>query len=120
MDEGGEEFTISGRILTQPQFNTPSGKAQMKQTLLPDLSLPDPSHFGATNEANGLVLALITARSYSQHNTVVYKEGDRYRGMPHCHCILLNPLDAARAGFAEQQRVTVRGEAGQLDDVEVS
>ncbi|MFQ3635725.1 MAG: FdhF/YdeP family oxidoreductase [Cyanobacteriota bacterium] len=119
LDDGGEEFTISGRILTQPQFNTPSGKAQMKQTPLPDLSLPDPSHFGATDGASGLVLALITARSYSQHNTVVYKEGDRYRGIPHRHCILLNPLDAARAGFAEHQKVTVRGEAGQLDGVEV-
>jgi anaerobic selenocysteine-containing dehydrogenase len=61
----------------------------------------------------------MTGRSYSQHNTVVYKEGDRYRGMPHRHCILMNPQDAEQAGFTEHQQVSVRGDAGQLDNIEI-
>ena len=39
----------------------------------------------------GLVLNLITACSYGQHNTVVYKQGDSYRGIPHRQTILVNP-----------------------------
>jgi anaerobic selenocysteine-containing dehydrogenase len=61
----------------------------------------------------------MTGRSYSQHNTVVYKEGDRYRGIPHRHCILMHPQDVAQAGFTEHQRVSVRGDAGQLDQIEI-
>jgi len=61
----------------------------------------------------------MTGRSYSQHNTVVYKEGDRYRGMPHRHCILMNPTDAQSIGFMEHQQVSVRGDAGQLDNIEI-
>jgi hypothetical protein len=37
------------------------------------------------------VLNLITACSYGQHNTVVYKQGDSYRGIPHRQTILVNP-----------------------------
>jgi molybdopterin-dependent oxidoreductase alpha subunit len=119
IDDTKEEFTISGRILTEPTFNTPSGKATMFPTPLPDLTLPTPQDFGVTESVNGLVLALMTGRSYSQHNTVVYKIGDQYRGIPHRHCILINPHDAAKAGFQEHQRVTVQGDAGKLEQIEV-
>jgi len=57
--------------------------------------------------------------SYSQHNTVVYKEGDQYRGMPHSNTILMNRADIDRAGFRAHQRVTVQGEAGALQNVEI-
>ncbi|HEY9737792.1 MAG TPA: FdhF/YdeP family oxidoreductase, partial [Trichocoleus sp.] len=119
IDDTHEEFTIVGRILTEPQFRTPSGKAQMHLTPLPTLTLPKPEEFGVAAPERGLVLALMTGRSYSQHNTVVYKEGDRYRGMPHRHCILMHPQDVAQAGWVEHQRVSVRGDAGQLDRIEI-
>ncbi|HEY9878586.1 MAG TPA: FdhF/YdeP family oxidoreductase [Leptolyngbyaceae cyanobacterium] len=119
MDVTQEEFTISGRIFTTPKFPTPSGRARMHVTPLPTLTLPKPEEFGIPQPVKGLVLALMTGRSYSQHNTVVYKEGDRYRGMPHRHCILMNPKDVARAGFTEHQWVSVRGDAGQLDQIEI-
>jgi anaerobic selenocysteine-containing dehydrogenase len=82
--------------------------------------LPEPAQFGglAPGEA-GLVLALITARSYSQHNTVVYKQGDAYRGMPHRQTILMNRADLARSGLKAHQRVTVQGEAGTLEGIEI-
>ena len=57
--------------------------------------------------------------SYSQHNTVVHKEGDMYRGMPHRNTILMNRADIAHAGFRAHQRVTVQGEAGALQNVEI-
>jgi anaerobic selenocysteine-containing dehydrogenase len=88
-------------------------------TPLPTLTLPTPSDFGLTAATPSVVVILGTGRSYSQHNTVVYRPGDKYRGMPHRNCILMNPLDAAKANLTEHQRVTVKGDAGQLDNVEI-
>lgn len=111
-----EEFTIAGRILTEPKFKTASGKAQMQLTPLPTLTLPTPASFGHTE---GTVLSLITARSYRQHNTVVYQSGDKYRGMPHRDCILMHPNDIEQGGFSNHQRVSIQGDAGKLDNIEI-
>jgi molybdopterin-dependent oxidoreductase alpha subunit len=119
IDTTGEEFTIAGRILTQPRFATPSGKAQLQVTPLPDLALPSPAAFGMAADQPAVVVALITGRSYAQHNTVVYQLSDRYRGLPHRHCILMNETDAAIAGLQNHQRVTVQGDAGCLQEIEV-
>jgi molybdopterin-dependent oxidoreductase alpha subunit len=119
IDDTQEEFTIGGRILTEPGFPTASGKASMFITPLPDLTLPNPESFGASESTQGIVLALITGRSYSQFNTVVYKIGDQYRGMLHRNCILMNRLDAESAGLQAHQRVTVRGDAGKMENVEI-
>lgn len=119
IDQTQEEFTIEGRVFTQPQFPTVSGKASMFVTPLPDLALPGFTEFGLPASTKGTVLSLITARSYAQHNTVVYKAADRYRGMPHRNCILVNQFDAESAGLTEHQRVTVQGDAGKLEDVEI-
>ena len=124
IDQTQEEFTIGGRILEEPRFSTPSGKAMLQTTPLPDLRLPEPSDFNVAADPSGIdpygiVLALMTGRSYSQHNTVVYQIGDQYRGMPHRNCILVNRLDIERLGVAEHGLVTVRGDVGQMENVEV-
>jgi molybdopterin-dependent oxidoreductase alpha subunit len=120
IDDTNAEFTIGGRILLEPTFPTPSGKAQMQLTPLPSLTLPTLEDFDlSARHRPALVLALITGRSYGQHNTVVYQEADKYRGMPHRQCILMNAGDAHQAGFTEHQRVSVRGDAGQLDGIEI-
>lgn len=119
IDDTKEEFTISGRIFTEPKFPTASGKAMMFVTPLPKLTLPSAEEFGVFESTPGVVVALITGRSYSQHNTVVYKIGDQYRGMPHRNCILMNHVDAESANLQEHQRVTVQGNAGKLTNVEV-
>ena len=116
IDETKEEFTIGGRIFTTPKFETDSGKAKMQPTPLPDLTVPTVESFG---QGEGTVLTLITGRAYGQHNTVVYKPYDRYRGMPHRHCILMHPDDIASGGFANHQRVSIHGEAGKLDNIEI-
>jgi molybdopterin-dependent oxidoreductase alpha subunit len=119
IDQTKEEFTITGRILTEPKFPTASGKASMFATPLPNLELPSVESFGASNFAKGVVMTLMTGRSYSQHNTVVYRTADKYRGIPHRNCILMNRLDAEAAGFSAHQRVSVQGDAGRMDEVEV-
>ncbi len=118
IDETEEEFTIGGRILDQPTFPRPSGKALMMITPIPDLTLPLPETFGIPDGTDTIVLALMTGRSYSQHNTVVYQPGDKYRGIPHRNCILLNRIDAMKIGVAEHDLVTVQGDAGKMEHVE--
>ena len=119
IDATRQEFVISGRIFTEPHFSTPSGKAQMQLTPLPILTLPQIRDFPVPESTQGIVVALITGRSYGQHNTVVYRSADRYRGMPHRHCILMHSEDVAKAGFADRQRVTVQGDAGKLENIEI-
>jgi molybdopterin-dependent oxidoreductase alpha subunit len=119
IDDTREEFTIGGRILNEPKFSTPSGKAKMFIAPLPSLSLPSPQTLGIAEHTPGIMVALMTGRSYSQHNTVVYKIDDKYRGMPHRNCILMNRMDGDRAGLQEHQRVTVQGNVGKLEQVEV-
>ncbi|MEN9860575.1 MAG: hypothetical protein RLZZ515_1057, partial [Cyanobacteriota bacterium] len=114
------EFTVEGRVFLEPNFPTPSGRAQLAPTPLPDLSLPPPTALGGLEPGQaGLVLSLITVRSYGQHNTVVYQEGDRYREMPHRQCILMNRRDIVRAGLRAHQRVAVQGEAGVMEGIEI-
>ena len=119
IDETKTEFTIDGRILNEPNFPTASGKAIMQVTPLPQLTLPEISDFNLPQDTPGVVLALMTGRSYAQHNTVVYKINDQYRGMPHRQCILMNRIDAEITGLSEHQLVTVRGNASQLDNIEI-
>lgn len=119
IDDTQEEFTIADRVFTTPKFSTPTGKASMFVTPLPKLTTLTKQDFGLPDSTPGIVLILGTGRSYTQHNTVVYKPGDKYRAMPHRHCIWMNQEDAERAGFREHQRVTVQGDAGKLEQVEI-
>jgi len=120
IDASRREFEVAGRVFHEPRFPTASGRAQLAVTPLPDLTLPAADHFGGLAAGErGLVLSLITARSYGQHNTVVYKNGDQYRGMPHRDTILLNPEDLVASGLRAHERVTVQGEAGTLTGIEV-
>lgn len=119
IDQSKTEFTIEGRIFTKPNFPTANGKAQMKITPLPVLTIPNKEFFGVKEDSEGMVLILGTGRGYGQHNTVVYNTADKYRGMPHRNCILMNREDIKNGGFVENQQVKVRGDAGELDNIEI-
>ncbi len=120
IDSSRKEFQVAGRVFDQPKFPTATGRAQLTPTPLPRLSLPAADHFGGVPAGQrGLVVSLITARSYGQHNTVVYKRGDSYRGMPHRQTILMNRDDLRLSGLRPHQRVTVQGEAGAMAQVEI-
>lgn len=105
IDDTKREFTITGRVYHTPQFNTKSGKAIMHPT-----PMPKPVSDG---------LILMTLRSEGQFNTVVYDEYDFYRGVPHRYCILMSKEDAQKLDLKDGQRVTVRGEAGRMENIEV-
>ncbi|HEY9792875.1 MAG TPA: FdhF/YdeP family oxidoreductase [Candidatus Obscuribacterales bacterium] len=105
IDETKREFTITGRVFHQPKFPTPDGKAAMHRTPLTEFK-----HDG---------LRLITLRSEGQFNTVVYEEHDFYRGIPHRFCLLISSEDARRLQMSDGERITVRGEAGSLDNIEL-
>lgn len=105
IDDTRGEFTIPGRLYHTPKFNTDTGKAVMHRTELPALD-PD-------------TLMLITIRSEGQFNTVVYEEYDIYRGIPHRFCIMMSDADIQRLHLKDGQRVTVTGEAGSLENIEV-
>jgi molybdopterin-dependent oxidoreductase alpha subunit len=119
IDRTLEEFTIDDRIFPQPKFKTPNGKAQMQLTPLPVLTIPDKTFFAVEENTQGIVLILGTGRGYGQHNTVVYNTADKYRGMPHRYCIVMNREDIKNAGFEAHQRVKVTGDAGELDNIEI-
>lgn len=103
--ETKKEFTVTGRVFHTPVFKTADGKGQMHVTPLPAM------------DKN--VLKLMTLRSEGQFNTVVYEEYDLYRGIPHRFCILMSQEDVDKLRIKDGQRVTVRGEAGKMDNIEV-
>ncbi len=103
-----QEFQIDGRTFHQPQFPTPTGKAQLRVHELPPL-------VGGPQE-----LRLMTIRSEGQFNTVVYEDYDLYRGIEGRDVILINPDDVQRLGFRDGQRVIVRSSTGQMDGVSIA
>lgn len=119
IDDTNQEFTIANRVFHTPNFPTRSGKAKMFVTSLPKLEVPTLTSFNLPEHTKAIALILGTGRSYSQHNTVVYKDSDYYRGMPHRNCILMSKADGDRAGFQEHQRVTVKGNVGEMANVEI-
>jgi molybdopterin-dependent oxidoreductase alpha subunit len=105
IDDTKEEFHVGGRILREPRFATPSGKARFTVHELPELR-------GGERE-----LRLMTVRSEGQFNTVVYEEEDIYRGQDRRDVILLNRADIDRLGLAVDQPVTVRSAAGTMSGI---
>ncbi|MGH7193648.1 MAG: FdhF/YdeP family oxidoreductase, partial [Candidatus Saccharimonadales bacterium] len=102
IDRTKQEFAIAGRVLHQPRFPTASGRAKLHVHALPELLGGDAQ------------LRLMTVRSEGQFNTVVYEDEDLYRGQERRDVILVHPTDVRRLGLRENQRVTVRSEAGAM------
>lgn len=102
IDQTKREFQIAGRTFHDPQFPTPTGKAQLFPLVLPPLA------------AGPGQLRMMTVRSEGQFNTVVYEDSDLYRGQDRRDVILMHPDDLQRLGLRHDQRVVVRSEAGQL------
>jgi anaerobic selenocysteine-containing dehydrogenase len=99
------EFRISGRVFHEPKFPTPSGRARLHISELPELAGGDGQ------------LRLMTVRSEGQFNTVVYEDYDLYRAQDRRDVILINPADVERLGLKADQRVTVESEVGSLPNI---
>ncbi|HWA81998.1 MAG TPA: molybdopterin dinucleotide binding domain-containing protein, partial [Fimbriimonadaceae bacterium] len=104
--ETKKEFTIPGRVLHQPRFATPTGRAAFRAHPLP-----------AREPLGKRQLRLMTIRSEGQFNTVVYDEEDIYRGQERRDVILMNRADIADFDLRVDHRVTVRSETGEMRNI---
>ncbi len=121
IDRTKQEFHIPGRTFCAPRFATASGKAQLFVHDIPELAGtphagPLPKFVG---ESRGQ-LRLMTLRSEGQFNTVVYEEEDIYRGINRRDVILVHPDDIAQLGLKRDQRVVVRSEVGEMQNIAVA
>lgn len=100
--DGGNEFTIPGRIKHTPEFDTENGRANLAILAAPD-ARPQDSYFN-----------LMTMRSEGQFNTIIYEEEDVYRGVDHRLVIFMNQQDIAANNFSESNWVWVQSEIGKI------
>jgi anaerobic selenocysteine-containing dehydrogenase len=105
IEQSGSEFHVRGRTLHSPHFATASGKAHFHAHAIPKSS-------AEPNE-----LRLMTIRSEGQFNTVVFEDEDIYRGQERRDVILMNAQDIERLGLEVDDRVTVRSQAGVIQNV---
>lgn len=105
IDRTKREFHVSGRILHEPTFPRPGGRARLHVHRLPPLA------------GNDGQLRLMTVRSEGQFNTVVYEDYDLYRAQDRRDVILMHPDDLDRLGLRENQRVIVRSETGAMTGI---
>ncbi|WP_096085077.1 FdhF/YdeP family oxidoreductase [Agaribacterium haliotis] len=106
IDNNKKEFHISGRILHEPKFNTPDGKAQFK------------SHDFAKRGEQAFVLSSI--RSEAQFNSIVFDERDSYRGQAHRWVLMMNKDDIRELGFEPGDKVDVSTDTGEMKALELS
>ncbi len=106
IDASKEEFQIEGRTLHNPEFNTPSKKAQFISNSLPE------------NDIGTETLSLMSVRSEGQFNSIVYEEEDVWRGTTHREVILMNAEDMKARNIAEGQRVNIKSKTGILNSFE--
>jgi len=93
------EFQVAGRTFHAPHFATDDGKAHFHVVEIPAV----PAGF-----------QLMTIRSEGQFNTVVYDEGDLYRGNTRRDVVMLNAVDAALLGLREGDEVEVMSSVGSM------
>ncbi|MBX3423376.1 MAG: FdhF/YdeP family oxidoreductase [Pirellulaceae bacterium] len=98
-----QEFQITGRILHQPRFSTPDGRAIFHSHPIPELAA-----IGVDQ------LRLMTVRSEGQFNTVVYEEEDLYRGQERRDLILIHPDDLRRLNLQPDQPVEITSSVGRI------
>src|SRR6185503_14642779 len=97
---------VPGRVLHEPTFSTPNGKAVFCANPLPTLAARKTGQF-----------QLMTIRSEGQFNTVVYEEEDLYRGQNRRDVILMHPADISGLGLEESQVVSVSSDVGRMDRI---
>lgn len=110
IDSSKEEFTVTGRLLAQPSFNTFDHKASFQITPLPDLALDDAKEYPFT---------LASVRSEGQFNSIIYEERDSYRGTENRWTLLMNREDIADLKLAANEKVSVRSAHGEMKNLNV-
>ena len=111
IDHSRKEFHIDGRTLHSPQFPTMNGRAKFHTCSLPEIS---------SGKKEMDTFMLMTVRSEGQFNTVVYEEGDRYRGISSRDVVMMNPEDIRSRGYSEGQTVKVENATGHLSGMKIT
>ncbi|MFK7885922.1 MAG: FdhF/YdeP family oxidoreductase [Gammaproteobacteria bacterium] len=105
IDVAKREFHIAQRVLHEPHFKTPDGKAHFHV-------VTSPAPLRSTRE-----FALTTIRSEGQFNSIVYEEEDSYRGVTSRWSVLMSPADGRTLGVEAGDKVTLTSDVGQMRDV---
>ncbi|CAM3663460.1 Formate dehydrogenase H [Vibrio aerogenes CECT 7868] len=100
---GGFYLGNSARALN---WQTPSGKAQIKANALPQSLFPFDAQ--ACTSAGQNLFVLQTMRSHDQYNTTVYGYDDRYRGIfGEREVVFMNEKDIAAMGLSVGDKVDI-------------
>ena len=105
IDVAKKEFHIRGRLIHEPVFDTPSGRARF---------VTHPTSLSAASEAP---FTLTTVRSEGQFNSIIYEEKDSYRGTASRWCVMMNKDDIAELGLEANAKATVRSAQGIMQDL---
>jgi len=106
IDSTKHEFHIPDRIIHTPVFPTESGKAKFIFHTIPHFSQLKKNEF-----------QLLSVRSEGQFNTVVYEEGDLYRGQSQRNVILINERDMAILELKKDELVTIKSKTGEIRNI---
>jgi molybdopterin-dependent oxidoreductase alpha subunit len=101
------EFHVRQRLLHRPEFKTGSGKAlfishQWRDRKRTDAQFP---------------FQLMSVRSEGQFNSIIYEEGDSYRGTTHRWVVFIGHEDLQRLGLTPGRKVTLRSSTGVMRDL---
>lgn len=102
------EFHVANRLLKQPAFNLPEGKAKFATVNLP-----------SQNSESEYPFKLMTVRSEGQFNSIIYEENDSYRGTKTRWCVLMSPQDMLEQGLTPDSRVTLSSAYGEMKELAV-
>lgn len=107
IDVARREFHINGRLLHDPEFRMPNGRARFVVTDIP-----------LVESLGEYPFRLATVRSEGQFNTMIYEEQDSYRGTATRWTVLMNHDDMERMRLADGDAVDVRSSRGIMAGVE--
>ncbi len=103
-----QEFYVSGRLKSRPEFKTTDGKA----------------HFIVNNSCvsdaeQNHAFKLMTIRSEGQFNSIIYEEKDSYRGVNTRWTVLMNQQNALELGVSENDTVDLVSDYGTMKAVTI-
>ena len=101
IDVAKQEFHVGRRLLHEPNFATPSGRARFALNALP-----------SQQQTRAFTLASI--RSEGQFNTMIYENEDSYRGSTTRWCVFMNEHDMQAMGLQLGSLVNVCSDVGTL------
>ena len=105
IDVAKREFHIANRLLHEPHFAMPNGRACFVTRETPKI---EPSR-----------LVLTTVRSEGQFNSIIYERTDSYRGNADRWTVMMAAADIAEWGLEDGGKANLCSENGRMDGVTV-